>query len=249
MRPLIISMITFASVLVGALFGMYFRNALSADNLRDDVKDVVRLSTGLIGTIAALVLGLLIASAKNSYDARSAQFKQITANVILLDLLLEQYGADARDLRATLRIGLPSFIERVTSEGRSEKPVPFETSAAAQIFVSKIQELKPAADAQRSLQTRIINATTDLAHSRLALFIQSHETIPVPFLAILVFWLTIIFASFGLFVRPAPIVVVTFIVGALSVSGALFLVLEMDQPFAGMFQISTEPLRNALAPL
>jgi hypothetical protein len=247
--PVIISVIAFALVFAGALCGMYFRKALSADHLGDDVKDVVRLSTGLIGTIAALVLGLLIASAKNSYDARGAQFKHITANVILLDLLLEQYGADAWNLRTALRIGLPSVIERITSEGRNAKPVPFETTAAAQTFVSRIQELKPGTDAQRLLQTRIINATTELAQSRLALFIQSHDSIPLPFLTVLVFWLTIIFASFGLFVRPVPVVILTFIVGGVSVSGALFLILEMDQPFAGLFQISTEPLRNALAPL
>jgi hypothetical protein len=248
-RPLIISAVAFALVLGGGLLGMYFRKVLSADHLRDDVKDVVRLSTGLIGTIAALVLGLLIASAKNSYDARVTQFKQITANVILLDLLLEQYGPDAGNLRGMLRIGLPVMVERITNEGRSGKPVAFETTMEAQHFVNRIQELKPNTEAQHALQTRIINAAIQLAQSRLALFTQSHDSIPAPFLTILVFWLAIIFASFGLFVRPVPIVIVTFVVGALSVSGALFLVLEMDQPFAGMFQIPTEPLNNALAPL
>ena len=99
------------------------------------------------------------------------------------------------------------------------------------------------------MQTRIVDAAVQLAQSRLALFTQSHESIPVPFLTILVFWLTVIFASFGLFVRPVPIVVITFAVGALSVSGALFLILEMDQPFAGLFQISTETLSKALAPV
>jgi hypothetical protein len=103
----------------GAVLGMYFRKVVSADHLRDDVKDVVRLSTGLIGTIAALVLGLLIASAKNSYDARTTQFKQITTNVVLLDLLLEQYGPDAKNLRGLLRIGVPIMVERISSEGRS----------------------------------------------------------------------------------------------------------------------------------
>ena len=71
----------------------------------------------------------------------------------------------------------------------------------------------------------------------------------MPFLAILIFWLTIIFASFGLFVRPNPIVVITFFVGTLSVAGAIFLILEMDQPFAGLLRISSEPLRHALEPL
>jgi hypothetical protein len=248
-RPLIISAIAFVLVLGGAVLGMYSRRITSADHLRDDVKDVVRLSTGLIGTIAALVLGLLIASAKNSYDARTTQFKQITANVILLDLLLEQYGLDAQNLRGLLRIGVPIIVERITNEGRSGKSAPFETTSEAQRFVARIQDLKSNTEAQHALQVRIVNAAIQLAQSRLALFTQTHDSIPAPFLTILIFWLTIIFASFGLFVRPVPIVVITFVVGALSVSGALFLILEMDQPFAGLFQIPTETLSNALGPL
>jgi hypothetical protein len=90
---------------------MYLRNTLSDDHLREDVRDVVRLSTGLIGTIAALVLGLLIASAKSSYDARSTQIKQISANIILLDGLLQQYGPDAHSLRIMLRNVVPPMID------------------------------------------------------------------------------------------------------------------------------------------
>jgi hypothetical protein len=92
---LTVALVTFALVFGGALLGMYFRNVLSEHHLREDVRDVIKLSTGLIGTMAALVLGLLIASAKSSYDAKSTEIKQITANIILLDLELEQYGPDA----------------------------------------------------------------------------------------------------------------------------------------------------------
>src|SRR5262249_15588493 len=160
------------------------------------------LSTGLIGTIAALVLGLLIASAKTAYDARVTQFKQFTANVVLMDLLLEQYGPDVQDLRGNLRVAVPIMLDRITNEGRSGKPVPFETTSEGQAFVSRIQALKPGTEVQHLLQTRIVNAAVQLAQSRLALFTQAHDTIPTPFLAILVFWLAIIFfASFGLFVR------------------------------------------------
>ena len=249
MWPLIISAITFVLVLGGALLGTNLRRVLSADHLRDDVKDVVRLSSGLIGTIAALVLGLLIASAKTSYDARVTQFKQVTANVILLDLLLEQYGPDAKNLRAVLRAGIPIIVERITSEGRAGKATPFEATSEAQRFVSRIQELKPNSEAQHALQVRIINAAVQVTQSRLALYTQSHDSIPVPFLTILIFWLSIIFTSFGLFVRAGPIVIGTFVVGALSVAGALFLILEMNQPFAGMFRIPTDTLSHALAPL
>src|ERR1039457_6308378 len=116
MSALVISLIAFAVVFGGALLGMYFRNALSDDHLREDVRDVVRLSTGLIGTIAALVLGLLIASAKSSYDARSAQIKQITANVILLDRFIEQYGSDGNNLRIILRNAVPPMVDRIWNE-------------------------------------------------------------------------------------------------------------------------------------
>jgi len=247
--PLAISLIAFVLVFAGALIGMYVRSVLPEGHLQEDVKDIVRLSTGLIGTIAALVLGLLIASAKSSYDARNTQIKQITSNIILLDALLEQYGPDARNLRVILRGAIDPMADRVWNEGSRDKSAPFAATSQALAFVKKVQELEPNNEAKRALQARVINAIADLSQSRLALFAQAHDSIPAPFLAILIFWLAIIFVSFGLFVQATRIVIVTFVVGALSVSGAIFLILEMDRPFAGLLQISSEPLRHALAPL
>jgi hypothetical protein len=246
---LAISLIAFAFVFGGALLGMYLRNALPEGHLREDTKDVVRLSMGLIGTIAALVLGLLIASAKSSYDARDTQIKQITADFILLDGLLEHYGPDAKILRVALRNAVPPMVDRIWKEHDDGKSAPFVASVEAQIFVDKIQELKPDTEAKRALQARVLSAAADLGEARLFLFAQAHDSIPMPFVAILVFWLTMIFASFGLFVRANPTVIVTFFVGALSVSAAIFLILEMDQPLSGLLQISSEPLRHALVPL
>ena len=143
MSALAISLVTFALVFGGALLGMYFRNALSDHHLREDVRDVIRLSTGLIGTMAALVLGLLIASAKGSYDTKSTQIKQITANVILLDLELEQYGPDAQNLRILLRNAIPPLINRIWNEGDHAKLSPFAPTAEATEFVKKVQQLQP----------------------------------------------------------------------------------------------------------
>jgi hypothetical protein len=95
----------------------------------------------------------------------------------------------------------------------------------------------------------VLNAVGNLSQARLSLFTQSNDAIPTPFLAILIFWLAIIFTSFGLFVRPNRIVIVTFFVGGLSVASAIFLILEMGQPFTGLMQISSEAPRQALAPL
>ena len=141
------------------------------------------------------------------------------------------------------------MIDQIWNEGGRSDTATFAPSAEAEVLVKKIQELEPNNDSKRSLQARILNAVADLGKTRLVLFTQAHDSIPAPFLAILVFWLAIIFGSFGLFVRANPVVIITFFVGTLSVTCSIFLILEMDQPLAGVLQISSEPLRHALAPL
>jgi hypothetical protein len=239
---------TFALVFGGALLGMYMRT-LSEHHLREDVRDVIKLSTGLIGTMAALVLGLLIASAKSSYDAKSTEIKQITANIILLDLQLEQYGPDAQNLRIVLRKAISPLIDQIWSEGDRVRFSPFMATVEATELVNKLRQLQPNTDSQRVLQTQLLSAVADLSKARLALFTQSNDAIPAPFLVILILWLAVIFVSFGLFVRPNRIAILTFFIGGLSVASAIFLILEMGQPFTGLMQISSETLRHALGPL
>ena len=249
MTALLVSLITFALVFGGAWLGMYVRNVLSEDHLREEVRDVIKLSTGLIGTMAALVLGLLIASAKNSFDTKSTQINQITTNIILLDLDLERYGPDAKKLRIMLRQAIPPLIDRIWSEGDRAKSSAFSATVEANEFIEKVQQLEPNNDSKRALQAQILSTAANLAQARLSLFTQLNGAIPAPFLVILIFWLAIIFTSFGLFVRPNRIVIVTFFVGGLSVASAIFLILEMGQPFTGLMQISREAPLHALAPL
>jgi hypothetical protein len=231
-------------VLAGALL----RKALPDEHLADDAKDVVRLGTGLIGTIAALVLGLLIASAKSSYDTRSGQVQHLTADVVLIDQLLAQYGPEARPIREILRGGVGPLVEQIWQKsGTTEKP--FAATAAGEAVFARIGELAPNTDAEHSLKARAVQVITDLAQTRLALFVQTGRSVPMPFLAVLVFWLAIIFASFSLFARLNVTLVAALFVFALSASAALFLILELGEPFAGLMQISSVPLRNALAPL
>ena len=251
MSAIALSCIAFACISGGVLLGMFLRNTLPEHHLSSDAKDVVRLGTGLIGTIAALVLGLLIGSAKSSYDTQSAQIKQMTANIILLDHFLEQYGPETGAARNLMRRGVVVLADRMWRENSSDlaKAAPFEASAASDAFYAKLQELSPQNDAQRSLQARAIQISTDLAQTRLLLFGQIENSIPMPFLVVLIFWITIIFASFSLFAEPNPIVIGSLFIFALSAAGAIFLVLEMGQPFSGLMQIPNAPLRSALAPL
>src|SRR5882724_6695228 len=250
MSAIALSCIAFVCILGGALFGMLLRNRLSGHHLSTDEKDVVRLGTGLIGTIAALVLGLLIASAKSSYDTQSSQIKQVTANIVLLDNLLAHYGPETEEARNLLRRGVIILADRMWRENSSDlaKVAPFEASTATEAFYAKLQELSPQNDSQRSLQARAIQISTDVGQTRLLLFARMDNSIPMPFLVVLIFWLTIIFASFSLFAQPNVIVLGSLLIFALSAAGAIYLVLELGQPFAGLMQISSTPLRNALTP-
>jgi hypothetical protein len=251
MNALGLSAIAFACIFGATMLATYLRATLPERHLSTDSRDVVRLSMGVIGTMAALVLGLLIASAKSSYDAKTNQVRQLTVNIIVLDQLLAQYGPETRTLRDLLRRGTASIADKIWSERDvvTATTAAFTMSAEAEAFLRRAEELAPQTDTQRSIRARIISSITDLAQTRLSLYAQAGNSVPVPFLVLLVFWLAMIFASFSLFVSPNPIVIVSFLVSALSASGALFLILELDRPFTGLMTISDLPLRHALAPL
>ena len=246
-----ISEVSFAIIFSGALLGMLLRFVLPEPHLNSDTKDVVRLSTGLIATLSALVLGLLVASAQASYQTQANQIRQITANVILLDNILARAGPQAQPLRVLLRSGVDILVERIWG-ARGAAPanaaVPFQASAQSDQFFDKLLELTPQNDAQRQMQSRAIQITTDLAQTRI-LFAQSDSAIPKPFMAVLVFWITIIFVSFGLFARPNLTIVAALLVSALSASSAILLILDLSHPFSGLITISSAPLSHALAAL
>jgi hypothetical protein len=251
MRDLSISLLVFALIFGGALVGAAVRPLLSERHLNPDSKDVVKMATGLIGTLTALVLGLLIASAKSSFDQKTSQVRQMTATIILLDDLLAQYGPETVSARSLLRQSIPSLADHIWREEElpSGKPVQFRSAAEALAFENELEHLSPNNDAQRSLHSRAIQAFTEGAQIRLLLFAQSGGSIPVPFLIILVFWLGAIFVSFTLFARANLVVMTALFVCALSFACAIFLVLELDNPFAGLLGISSTTLRSALLPL
>jgi hypothetical protein len=249
MSPLALSSILFVLMLGGVFLGALLRGALPKHHLSKDSQDVVRLGVGLIATMAALVVGLLIAAAKGSYDTQSGEVKQITADMILLDNLLAQYGPETSPIRQQIREVIPSFAGRIWQEKAVATDAPYIPSAAAEKIYQELQTLSPQNELQRSLQARTVQISTDLAQTRLLLFTQSNSSIPLPFLGVLAFWLIIIFASFSLFASLNATVFVSLSLFAMSASCAIFLILELSEPFIGLLKISSAPLLNALPPL
>ena len=246
MSALVVSAIIFLSTLGGIFLGALLRRTLPKHHLNEHAKDVVRLGVGLTATIAALVLRLLIAAAKGSFDIQSTHLKHITADLILLDNILTQYGPEARPIREEMRSTVGPFADRLWREKEAGTSGPFETDRAAERVDLEIQKLSPHDAVQRSLQARAVQISNDLAQVRLLLFAESENLIPSPFLAVPAFWLLIIFASFSLFTPLNETVFACLSLFALSSAGAIFLILEMSRPFTGLLRLSSVPLRNVL---
>ncbi len=238
-------------MLGGAAGGVLLRRILPKHHLNDHSKDVVRLGAALVATMSALVLGLLITSAKNTYDTQRDEVRQITAKLVLLDNLLKRYGPEARPAREFQRQAIGPMIERVWGGRAVKSPMgaPFRPYTEADLIYGAIEGLSPQNDLQHALKFRALETISSITEARVLLFEQWDAGLPVPLLVVLIFWLTILFASFTLFSPINPTGGVVLAIIALSASAAIFLILEMNSPFNGLMQIPSAPMRNALGVL
>jgi hypothetical protein len=247
--PVIIGCIVLSCVFGGAIVGMFLHRILPEHHLSTESKDVIKLGMALTSTMSALVLALLIASAKTSYDAQRNELTQISATIILLDRGLAHYGPETAGARDVLRRYVAQMLDQLWSKGNASAAPAEPTSALGASFYDKVEGLSPQNEVQRSLKAQALKMSVDLGQTRWLLFEQGGSSIPMPFLVLLIFWVTTIFLSFGLFAPPNATVIATLLLCSLSVSGAIFLILELDRPFAGVIQISSAPLSNAIAHL
>jgi len=225
---------------------MFIRNVIPERHLSTESKDIVKLSIGLIGTMTALVIGLLTASAKGTYDAQKGEFVRMSADIILLDRVLAHYGPETKDARDLLRSLVASQLDRMETE-KDSRSMPLKPTIRTEVLYDKIQKLSPQNEEQRDLRAQALGIGVNIARTRWSLFAQRGESsIPMPFLAVLVLWLAIILGSFGLFAPRNTTVLAALFICALSVSGAIFLILELDRPFEGLVHFSSAPLRDAL---
>jgi hypothetical protein len=243
-----VSLIVFACVFGGALFGILLHAVLPQHHLSAESKDIVKLGMGLVGTMAALVLGLLVASAKGSYDAQGAELTQLSANIALLDRVLVHYGPETKEARNPLRGVVSHILDQMWSKD-STSASSLAPPAGDEILLDKIRGLAPKNDAQRLLQGQALSIVMDIGKTRWLMYEQTTTSVSMPLLVVLVLWLTVIFISFGLFAPFNATVVSSLFVSALSVSGAIFLILEMYEPYSGVIAISSAPLRAALVHL
>jgi len=251
MPPLGIASIVFAFVFGSAMLGVFIGNALPEHHLSQASKDVVRLGTAMMATLAALVLSLLISSAKSSFDRMDDELLENAARAISLDRALADYGPETKEARDLLKRSYAARIELIFPRDklqREQEDTP-ESILRTENLRAKLWQLSPQNDAQRGLQSQALQIAGEMSATRWLLFLQKDEPVPMILLVVLVSWLAIIFATFGLFAPRNATVVGALFVCALSVAGAILLILEMNSPFGGLMKLSSAPMRDALANL
>ncbi len=246
MSPTVVSSIVFGSIFGSGLLGMAVRRATPTDYLGSGEKEVARLVTGLMTTMAAIVLGMLVSSAKASYDARTNEVAEISSEVLTIDRMLSRYGVETADIRVQFRLLVETGVNRIWP-AQSPVEADLKPREDGKLLVDELRLLAPKSDAQAQVKSQVLGLVAELQNTQWLLFLKSKQSaLPIPLLLVVVTWLAFIYLSFGLFTPPSPTIVVTFVFGALAVSGAVLIILELYTPFRGVLRISSDPILEAL---
>lgn len=249
MTSMMTALITVASLCGGALLGSFVRDRLPDHHIRDDSKDVVKMASGMIATLVALVIGLLVSSAKSSFDQANDVITQAGAKAILLDRTLRRYGPETAPIRSRFKEALQATIDRLwPSAGAPKEGIAgVERGTGMDEIQTMIEQLVPTDEPHRLIRTDALQTCDDLMRSRWLMIEKAQNTLPMAFLVILIFWLTVLFSSLGLLAPRNLTTVTCLFVCAVSMAGAIVLLIEMDRPLEGMIQVSPAPFEKALS--
>jgi len=245
MENFLIGLLVFVCLFASSVLGILLARRLPGHHLDVDSRDVIKLATAVVGTVAALALGLLVASAKATFENANTELRTSAARVVLLDRVLAQYGSETAAARAQLRTMVEARLQRAWERD----PPAGEVELGIEPVQVELRALNPETNSQRLLQARALQISGDIAEAHWLLTETVGGGFPLPFLAVLVSWLALLFATFGLLAPRNMTVVVVLGFCALSVAAAIFLIVDMDHPYVGIIHVPDAPLRTALAHL
>jgi hypothetical protein len=202
---------------------------------------------GLVATMSVLLLGLLVNSAKTSFDTTRTEVMQVASQYRVLDRLLAIYGPQAAEVRGKL----PALIEESTRRmwpDEANLPAPSNQKTFDSFYVGLLR-LEARDNAERALKAQAVNLLLEIGQVRSLMLTESTTSISPPMLIVMVLWLVMIFLSFSLMAPANATANFALIASALCAAGAMFLILELDRPFGGLMRISSEPMLNVLREL
>jgi hypothetical protein len=249
LNEVMVALLVAAMIFGGAVFGVLAKRRLPGHHLDGDTKDVVRAGVGLLSTLAALVLGLVITTSKGSYDEQSRGVQAIAAKLVELDGALRALGPEGKAVRGVLYRDTTQRVDQVWGKGAGDEA---KRRAAAHVvrdpgIQDAIARIAPRDETERAALYRAKTLVSEVLEMRTLAAGHHGSPILAPLLVLLVLWFMCIEAGLNLFAPQNGTIWVVNVVCALSVAGAIFLIIEMDEPFGGLIVLSDAPLRAALA--
>lgn len=251
MSSLAIACMMFGCVLASTLLAMLIAQRLPEHHLSAESKDVVKLGLGVVGTLTALVLGLLVSATKGTFDAQSGTIKEVAAQMAMADRVLAKYGTETQDARSKLRTLAESVLHQMWPDNNAAHIdlTGGQSREIGESFFQSVAMLEPTNDIQRLLKSRVLDITVGMGQLRQRLVVNDERSIPSPLLVMLGVWQAILFAGFGLLAPRNATTIAVLVICMVSVSGAIFLIMELDRPFAGIVRVSNAPLRSIISHL
>lgn len=236
-------------VFLAGLFGLHLQRLLPPEHLSKEKRDVINLGTGMLSVLASLVLGLMIASVKTSFDSTSSAVRTYAADLIVLDKSLRDYGDGALAARRQLRDYTTHLLDDVW---RTPKAHPFfeenrEAGGMIERVWDAVRTLPINGRDQQLLASEALQIATSLLRQRWLLIERAGPSVQPLVIVILVSWVAAIFISFGIHGPRHATMYAVFLVLSLAVGSAMLLILEMDRAFEGALRISEKPIETALS--
>jgi hypothetical protein len=249
MREGVLGVAIFVCLAGASLTSLLIYDRLPHHHRQDDTNTVVRLAANLFVVMTSLVLGLMINSAKNTFESIDHNVHAYATELILLDRSLRQYGPETEATRQPLI----AYVQRVVDATSPSQQTPVVSNRLSELLLNEVGnrlvQLTPPDAEHTTLLQEARQHLQKVIELRWVLIEQSEGAIPWPLIVMLVAWLVLIFASFGFRAPRNAVIVSTFVLSAALIAGALYLIMDMDVPFAGPIQISPAPLQRALAEL
>ncbi|MDT7721356.1 MAG: hypothetical protein QOE94_2367 [Mycobacterium sp.] len=247
MKDILIGVVVFAIIFGGALLGMFLGKILPVQHMSTESRDVIRIVMGMLAMLSSVTLGLLTGSSISSLAEREGELRSAGVQFIMLDRTLAEYGPETAPTRALLKQVLSERISQIwPEEGGAVSLSALSGGPGINLVQRDLFALSPQTERQRWLRSNALEITKTIAESRWTTVEQIGSRFPWAFFIVVVFWLAVVFASFGLFAPRNASVIAALFVAALALAAPIFMMFETDQPYGGLVKIPSTSLRIAL---
>lgn len=245
MSSVVASLFTFIAVFCGAMIGIVLSGRLPAHHMSPETRNAVSVSMAVVGTLSALVIGLMISTASTAFNDRTNAIEALAVDIVKLDRALLRLGPDASPIRDELRRYAEAKVEELSHPPRMGD-LSIAKLANLETINDQVIALQPGDARGRQIQEQALQLLGAISDARWLLVEKSGVTMPAPFLLLVIFWLTLLFASFGLFAPGNATVIAILFLCAMAISGGIFMILELGAPTRGLVRASNAPLHYAI---